>query len=63
MRIAERHEFVDELEGALAETSSARRAAADAFLARTSWDHTFRRMSALLRETARAKGQDAFSTI
>ena len=63
VRIAERHEFVDEIEGALAETSSARRAAADAFLARTSWDHTFRRMSALLRETARAKGQDACSTI
>lgn len=63
VRVADQDGFVPEIEQALEETGSARRAAADAFIARTSWDNTFRRMAALMREVARQKGTAACSTI
>ena len=63
VRVADQDGFVLEIEQALEETGSARRAAADAFIARTSWDVTFRRMAALMHEVARQKGTAACSTI
>ncbi|HEY1958212.1 MAG TPA: glycosyltransferase [Polyangiaceae bacterium] len=61
VRVADHEGFVEQIEQALEETGSARRAAADAFVARTSWDVTFRRMAALLRQATREKGDRACS--
>jgi glycosyltransferase involved in cell wall biosynthesis len=55
VRIADHDTFVSEIAEALAEDGIIRREAADAHVARTSWDHTFKKMSALMHETARAK--------
>lgn len=55
VRIADKDTFVSEIAAALAEDGSVRRRAADAHVAGTSWDHTFKKMSALIHETARAK--------
>jgi glycosyltransferase involved in cell wall biosynthesis len=55
VRIGDKDTFVSEIAGALAEDGSIRRQAADAHVAQTSWDHTFKKMSALIHETARAK--------
>ncbi|HEX4512568.1 MAG TPA: glycosyltransferase [Polyangiaceae bacterium] len=55
VRIADAGTFVDEIADALAEDGDLRRQAADAHIARTSWDHTFRNMSALMHETVRTK--------
>jgi glycosyltransferase involved in cell wall biosynthesis len=46
--------FVAACEGALAEDATARRAAADAFLMRLSWDDTWRRIAALIHQTLTA---------
>jgi len=63
VRIADKDTFVAEIANALAEDGSIRRQAADAHVARTSWDHTFKKMSALMHETARAKkGMERCST-
>ncbi len=63
VRIGDHSSFVSELAQALAEDGAARREAADAFVAQTSWDHTFHKMSALMHEAARAKqGNTACST-
>ncbi len=55
VRIGDRDSFVSEIAAALSEDGDVRRRAADAHVARTSWDHTFQKMSALMHETARAK--------
>jgi glycosyltransferase involved in cell wall biosynthesis len=55
VRIADADTFVREIAAALEEDGTLRRRAADAHVARTSWDHTFKKMSALMRETARTK--------
>jgi glycosyltransferase involved in cell wall biosynthesis len=63
VRIGDKDTFVSEIAGALAEDGTIRQKAADAHVARTSWDHTFRKMSALMNETARVKrGMDRCST-
>lgn len=55
VRIADHETFVREIAATLAEDGAARRQAADAFIANTSWDETFRRMTHLMREVARTK--------
>jgi len=55
VRIGDKDTFVSEIAGALSEDGSIRRQAADAHVAQTSWDHTFRKMSALIHEAARTK--------
>ena len=55
VRIGDKDTFVNEIAEALKEDGSIRRQAADAHVAQTSWDHTFKKMSALIHETARAK--------
>ena len=63
VRIGDKDTFVREIALALEEDGTIRREAADAHVARTSWDHTFKKMSALLHETARTKqGADRCST-
>lgn len=57
VRIAERDDFVAAVSDALAEHPDARRAAADAFLAGTSWDATWAEMTALMQEAI--AGRDA----
>ena len=55
VRIGDKDTFVREIAEALSEDGDVRRKAADAHVAQTSWDHTFKKMSALMQETARAK--------
>jgi glycosyltransferase involved in cell wall biosynthesis len=56
VRIADKETFVRELDGALTEDPARRRAAADEFIARTSWDETFQQMTTLMRQVAQDKG-------
>jgi glycosyltransferase involved in cell wall biosynthesis len=62
VRIGDEDTFVSEISAALSEDGSSRQRAADAHVAQTSWDHTFKKMSALMHETARTKRGSPCST-
>ncbi len=62
VRIADADTFVAHIEEALATRGESTCEAGDALVARTSWDQTFRQMSALVHDTALAKKELAIAS-